>query len=457
VGGKGSGRYSRPNTTSKPPATNSHGMSGQRIPGRGEHLNSKPKGIWMSNYSPTTKHIPVGSVAFVKHLYPRVKEDQDAIERYRAAIDRLPPIVVARGEVLVDGFHRWQAHIREGLEGIEAIDLGNLSDIEIRKESIRRNASHGQQLATTDKRANADWLYRQGTRDPAELMELLSITRSTLDTYLRDAKRDEKEQGKAKAWEMWLDCFSYRQVGEVLGVDHHTVAAWCGEKADASGNSPPLDVAPHFTCMSNFWEFDEDADARYGDKNYPGYLHPRVIQHLLSFYTEPGQIVFDPFAGSGTTIEVSKEMRRRVWASDIQGNANYPLVPIHRHDITTGWPKDAPDKVDLIILDPPEWEGGPNHWRTSMDRILGMCPRHVTVGGHVAIIIRPVQCDDGSVIDRLGDILKSACNRDLQLRGRAVVPYPESKFTHQQIASARTNKRLLAAYKDVVLFQTGTP
>jgi hypothetical protein len=82
---------------------------------------------------------------------------------------------VARGRVLVDGFHRWQAHIREKSAEISAVDLGELADIEILKESIRRNASHGRQLDTNDKRRMADKLYREGVHDNDELMALLSI------------------------------------------------------------------------------------------------------------------------------------------------------------------------------------------------------------------------------------------------------------------------------------------
>ena len=57
----------------------------------------------------------VNEIQFVKELYPRLKENTGIIEQYRAAIDLLPPITLARGAVLVDGYHRWQAHRREGL------------------------------------------------------------------------------------------------------------------------------------------------------------------------------------------------------------------------------------------------------------------------------------------------------------------------------------------------------
>src|SRR5690606_9731727 len=54
--------------------------------------------------------IRTGDVRFVKELYPRLRPHDDVVERYRDAIDNLPPIVVARDGVLVDGYHRWQAH-----------------------------------------------------------------------------------------------------------------------------------------------------------------------------------------------------------------------------------------------------------------------------------------------------------------------------------------------------------
>jgi hypothetical protein len=59
-------------------------------------------------------------------------------ERYRDALERLPPIMVARGGILADGYHRWQAHVLDGREIIKAIDLGDLSQPELVRESIER-------------------------------------------------------------------------------------------------------------------------------------------------------------------------------------------------------------------------------------------------------------------------------------------------------------------------------
>jgi hypothetical protein len=55
-------------------------------------------------------------------------------------------------------------------------------------------------------------------------------------------------------------------------------------------------------------------------------MPPAVVENLLWLYTEPGDIVVDPFAGGGTTIDGAKAMGRRVWgerrvlADDRPGN-----------------------------------------------------------------------------------------------------------------------------------------
>ena len=148
--------------------------------------------------------IPVEHVAFVKELYPRLREDDSAIERYRAALDRLPPIVVARGRVLVDGFHRWQAHRREGSTQIQVVDLGDLTDIEIRRESITRNAAHGQQLSAKDKQRLAGLLWRDLSESDddkrvAQIAEWLSVSNSSAYAWTKDARKDELAAKMAEA------------------------------------------------------------------------------------------------------------------------------------------------------------------------------------------------------------------------------------------------------------------
>jgi DNA modification methylase len=409
-------------------------------------------------------HVKVDDIEFVKELYPRLREDDAAIERYRASLDLLPPIVVARGRVLVDGFHRWQAHRREGVATVAVEDLGNLTDVEIMKESVKRNASHGRQLETRDKKTMADKLWRQGVRDEVELCDLLSITSDTCKEYLRDAKRDEKAEQKAEMWDRWLNCefASFAEAAKATGQSDKTVKAWLSEFSNRLDFSEPPESRQHF----DVWSFPPARDDSAGSTSYFGVMPPQVVENLLWFYTEPGQTVVDPFAGSGTTIDVAKRMGRRVWASDRKPST--PTLPIHEHDITTGWPADAPKKADLVLLDPPYWQQAKGRYSDDQDdlgnmtldefgdawaKVLKDCAGHLADGGRVAYIISPTQLDDGSVVDHATDMLRAAWDAGLEAERRIIVTYSTQQATGQQVEWARENRRLLKLYRDLVVLR----
>jgi len=411
-----------------------------------------------------TTTIPVSSVRFVKELYPRLKPHDDAVERYRDAIDNLPPIVVARDGVLVDGYHRWQAHVREGLEQIRAVNLGNLTDAEIVRESIRRNATHGQQLSQKDKQRMAGQLWTTlahltTAERVKEIAELLSVSERSVQSWTKDVRKAEKEAQQAKAWDLWLDCLTEREIADAVGVTQPTVNDWLIEKRKSAVFYQAPESRQHF----DVWQFPTPDWESGGQRSYFGAVPPQVVENLLWFFTDPGDIVVDLFAGSGTTIDVAKRMGRRVWASDIRGNFYSPHLPIHQHDATTGWPADAPRKADLVFLDPPYWKQAtgkyssePNElaemdieafytaWRTVVKAVVEHAKR-------VAYIISPTQLEDGSVVDHATDMLRPFWDVGWRVERRIIVPYSTQQATGQQVTWARENRRMLKLYRDLVV------
>jgi DNA modification methylase len=212
------------------------------------------------------------------------------------------------------------------------------------------------------------------------------------------------------------------------------------------------------------WQF-ATADKTAGSQSYFGAIPPQVVENLLWFYTDPGDIVVDLFAGSGTTIDVAKGMGRRVWASDIRGDHYSPHLPIHQHDITDGWPTDAPSKASLVLLDPPYWQQAkgkysaePNEmaemdyetfiaaWR----KLLVACDGHTK---RIAYIISPTQLEDGKVVDHAFDMAVEAQNEGWSIERRVIVPYQTQQATGRQVEWARANKRMLKLYRDLVVLQ----
>ncbi|MGI0034509.1 MAG: DNA methyltransferase, partial [Nitrososphaera sp.] len=100
---------------------------------------------------------------------------------------------------------------------------------------------------------------------------------------------------------------------------------------------------------TTLWDYPKQSYGRTpkGDNRYAGVTPAFVIYNMVRRYTEPGDLVLDPMAGSGTTIDVCNEEGRRCTAYDIS-----PTRP----DITQNDSRSMPltdGSVDMIFVDSP--------------------------------------------------------------------------------------------------------
>src|SRR5438046_557744 len=110
---------------------------------------------------------------------------------------------------------------------------------------------------------------------------------------------------------------------------------------------PPLRIQP-----TTLWEYPSqhygpDAGGMQGDSRYVGATPSYVIWNLVERYTKPGDLVVDPFCGSGTTLDVAKDTARSARGFD--------LAP-YRPDIERADARKLPldsGSVDLVFMDPP--------------------------------------------------------------------------------------------------------
>lgn len=93
------------------------------------------------------------------------------------------------------------------------------------------------------------------------------------------------------------------------------------------------------------WSFRHDP--AYGVP-HPGSIPPAIIAHTLHYFTAPGDLVVDPMAGGGTTLDVCAAMGRRCLAYDLA-----PVRPdVRPHDVRDGLPPETAG-CQLIFADPP--------------------------------------------------------------------------------------------------------
>jgi DNA modification methylase len=109
---------------------------------------------------------------------------------------------------------------------------------------------------------------------------------------------------------------------------------------------PPLNL---FT--TTLWEYPSQhyGDFIQGDKNYVGATPSWVIWQCLMRYTRENDLVVDPMCGSGTTIDVCKDLKRRALGYDLASFAKRP--DILRADARKLPVEDA--KADFVFIDPP--------------------------------------------------------------------------------------------------------
>ena len=140
------------------------------------------------------------------------------------------------------------------------------------------------------------------------------------------------------------------------------------------------------------WAFKHD---RAFGIPHPGSIPPGIVAHALHYFTAPGDLVVDPMAGGGTTLDVCTSMGRRCLAYDI-----YSVRPeIHPHDVRTGFPSQA-DGCDLVFCDPPYHtmlarryaaDGAADvplaAWTDFLGRLARTCFAALRPGGFIALLV----------------------------------------------------------------------
>ncbi len=101
--------------------------------------------------------------------------------------------------------------------------------------------------------------------------------------------------------------------------------------------------------VTTLWEYPSQhyGSGMQGDKDYVGATPSYIIWNLLQRYTKPGDVVVDPMCGSGTTIDVCKDLQRE--------GVGFDLVP-SRKDIRQSDARHLPlkkESVDFLFVDPP--------------------------------------------------------------------------------------------------------
>jgi DNA modification methylase len=140
-------------------------------------------------------------------------------------------------------------------------------------------------------------------------------------------------------------------LNEVKSIMDETVHLILQEKEKIKKRINERDIEEEIPLIESttFWDFSRQSYGLTpkGDNKYPGVTPALIIYNMVWRYTNPGDLVVDPMAGSGTTLDVCREEKRRCVCYDIA-----PTRP----DVIQNDSRRIPledNSVDMIFVDSP--------------------------------------------------------------------------------------------------------
>lgn len=429
----------------------------------------------------------ITEIKFDEKQYTRLSFNHSKIQDYESCLSRVPPVVINQNTFIVNGVHRWKAYLNKKQQEIPAIRI-ELPDeyVGIAGQILDANSS----LPHSNKEKMRTVLNKfDGTPEMDKyLMEELSIAESTYYEWTADIRKQKKEILYESILNQYLKCeWSQVKIAEEHKVHRNTINNLINDICTIIPRLENLCIASEINRVKddlkkiceerhlsfvyeqfkdftpkdyNIWDFTKGTN----EVKYPGNLPSQIIENLFYYYTKPFDVIFDPFGGGGTTIDVCKKWYRRYWVSDID-----PLPAreneIKKWDITQGMP-ELPIRPDLILLDPPYWSQKKGQYSehptnlANMDlsdyyaaiaKIIKEAYKVLKKDGHIAFIIGPSQVKK-QIYDHAFQVYKML-EAQFEFVNRINVPYTTQQVTGAQMTQAREGKYMLKLYRDLLVFQ----
>lgn len=359
-----------------------------------------------------TQTVNTNEVVFDTTIYPRKSVSRKTVEVYTAALDlgaTFPPIEIQRvtnyktpgseALVLIDGAHRLTAYQEKKVPTIEVVEWqpGATLDFETVKldlllVSAERNTKHGDRLGETDKydvARSVAYSDPQARHTEDEIAGRLGVSRQRVNEWITDIRARQRASRESIIIRLARLGWTQAEIAQAVGLDqsvisrimqnaeignlHNLLAQGRDMAYIADLNSMDLALAWALrldgkTDQERFskeelnwglrtwdmWNFN-DCDSRFGD-DWPGRIPAQLVAHTLFYFTNQGDLVFDPMAGGGVVPDTCLAFGRKCRAFDLATREKRPEIQKHEWvlDAMT-WPEldGYGKKPHLIFFDPP--------------------------------------------------------------------------------------------------------
>jgi len=346
--------------------------------------------------------IPISSIILDESIYPRDRIDRNRVGIFAANIRdgfTFDPIVVeavpGRPGIyrILDGAHRWYAYRATGATDVIVIiqDLDGTDPLLY----AAQQAIGPRQLTEEETRKTARRAFENNPRlTSTEIGKAIGRSRQAVDSYIADLRAATQMELELTIFRMNRLGIPQDRIAKRLGIPRTTVErhltrmpslAFASNTdlsrgftvslvAEKHGWTEPMvwslalegkDDLQRFEALNwglrawDLWDWN-DCDKRFGD-DWPGRIPGQMIAHILYYFSQQDDLVFDPMGGGGVTPDVCLAFNRRCWAFDMADRPETrPEIEPHTWIVdkenTPPWPVTSKGKPDLIIFDPPYFD-----------------------------------------------------------------------------------------------------
>ena len=190
------------------------------------------------------------------------------------------------------------------------------------------------------------------------------------------------------------------------------------------------------------------------------------MDNLIYLHSEPLDIIFDPFAGNGTTVDSCKDFFRRYCCSDRKVKPGREK-DIMEHDIVKGFPNNL-SKPNMIFLDPPYWilankeysEDESDLGNMTKDKFYETMKMIVNESkkrkiDRIAYLIRPIWetgKDKWEWVDPMFDLYDMASDK-YKIEARYVIPYSTEQYSALWVDRAKDKKQCLILNRELTILK----
>lgn len=454
--------------------------------------------------------IKLSEIVIDDKIYPRESPKQDLVDEYVEAMEGgaiFPPLVIHEStKMLLDGLHRYLAYKKRNIAEIEVEIDPEPKITDIIKEGYKLllrgawyNARHGIQLKNAEKQVVARKVATgdvNGEITQEKLAKQLGVTQQTIANWVKDIQDVRDNRRNMYIYHLSQLGWTQEEIGDSTGLTQKTVSeilnipftkfGKTSNELSAKGYKIE-DIASKLDCKDipllwgislkdqtddyvkmvkfgcepkiyNNWGF-QDRDIRLGVK-MPANIPGQIPLNVLYLYTKPGQLVVDPMAGGGSTIDACLVMGRKCRAYDVEPN-KYIADPtkarkdIIKNDVTQGLP-DRAKNCDLMFLDPPYYNMVFDLYKDIDDfyvfvrKLAEVTDSVLKKGGYVAYIIQDMT-EKGSYC-LSGESYKIFSEKFAYV-DHISAPLSTEEFLPQQVIKAKADHHLLGSNRDLYIFK----